>query len=150
MLPGTSEWRRLKVRRRIKLRMFFRSWLPGVFAPDYVHLRPLPERTADDVERIVKRDFPAEEFAAVMAILNEYVARFNDNPSPVRIAALKMADGSLTRLRTWIEIAKSDYRDVVLPATSPSYSTIGRDLSERERRKIFESERQQYEDWLMR
>ncbi|MGD0893859.1 MAG: hypothetical protein ABR923_20240 [Terracidiphilus sp.] len=150
LLPGTREWRRLKVQRRIRLRLFLQSRLPGIFAPDYVPSPPLPERTAGDVERIVKRDFRAEEFAPVMAILNEYAARFNDNPFPVRIAALKMANGSVARLRTWIEIAKSDYRDVVLPATCPSYSKIGPDLSERKRRKIFESERQQYEDWLKR
>jgi hypothetical protein len=143
--------------RRAKLTRFFQTWLPGIFAPKCVPSRISPERTAEDVERIVKRDFPAEEFAPVMAILNEYVARFNDDPSPVRLAVLKLADGNVERLRALIESAKSDYRDIVLAAIVPSYLKIGgilrqgkQDLPERTKRKIFESERQQYEDWLQR
>ena len=90
LLPGTREWRRLKVRRRTKLGMFFRSWLPGIFASasDYAPLRPLPERTADDVVADRKERLSDRKLANVMAILNEYAARFNDNPSPVRLAAL--------------------------------------------------------------
>jgi hypothetical protein len=135
--------------------MFLRSWFPGIFAPDYLPRQLSSERTAGDVERIVKREFPGEEFATVMATLNEYVPRNNDNPIPVRLAALRLANGSVPRLRAEIESAKRDYRDVILPAIYPSYSKIGgilrqegRSPSERERRKIAESERQQYEDWL--
>jgi hypothetical protein len=156
-IPGTREWRRLKERRRIRRRMFFRNWLPGIFAPNYIPGEPSPERTAEDVERIVRRDFPAEEFADVMAILNEYVPRYNDKPFAVQLAALKLADGNVPRLRTEIESAKRDYRDVIMPAVCPSYSKIGgilrqdrRGPSERERRKVFESERRQYEDWIKR
>ncbi len=149
-IPGTSEWRRLKVWRRTRLKMFLRSWLPGIFAPDYIPTRLSPEHTNDDVERIVRRDFPTAEFANVMAILSGYVARLNDNPATVRLAALRLANGNIPRLQALIESAKADYRDVVMPAVCPSYSQIGANLSGRKRRRIFESERQQYEDWLRR
>jgi hypothetical protein len=144
-------------RNRFLLKRHFRSSFGGIFAPDYIPGEPSPERTAEDVERIARRDFPAEEFADVMAILNEYVPRYNDKPFAVQLAALKLADGNVPRLRTEIESAKRDYRDVIMPAVCPSYSKIGgilrqdrRGPSERERRKIFESERQQYEDWIKR
>jgi hypothetical protein len=149
-LPGTREWRRLKLWRRTKRKLFFRRLFPGIFAPDYIPSRLFPERTAADVERIVKRDFPPEDFALVMAILNEYVARFNDNPSPVRLAALRLANGNVARLRTLVESAKRDYRDVILPAVYPSYGKTRWDLPEREKQRIVENERQQYEDWLRR
>lgn len=144
-------WTLLRLpKRRVNLERFFQSRFPGIFASSYRPSQLSPERTAEDVVRIVKREFPAEEFATVMAILNEYVARYNDNPSPTRLAALKLANGSVTRLRALIESAKRDYRDVIMPAVCPSYTKIGRNLSERKRRKIFENERQQYEDWLKR
>jgi hypothetical protein len=144
-------------RRRFNLKRSLRSSFPGIFAPDYIPGEPSPERTAEDVERIVRREFPAEEFADVMAILNEYVPRYNDRPFTVQLAALRLANGSVPRLRNAIESARLDYRDVIMPAVCPSYSKIGgilrkdrRGPSERERRKIFESERQQYEDWIKR
>lgn len=96
----------------------------------------------------MKREFPDEEFATVMATLNEYVPRYNDNPIPVRLAALRLANGSVSRLRDEIESAKRDYRDVILPAVYPSYSKIGGARLSSKKRKIFESERQKYEDWF--
>ena len=142
-------WTSLRLPKRgVNHKRFLQSWFPGIFASNYSPSPLSPERTAEDVMRIVKREFPAEEFATVMTILNEYGARYNDNPSPTRLAALKLANGSVPRLRALIESAKRDYRDVITPAVFPSYSKIGRDLSERKRRKILESERQQYEDWL--
>jgi hypothetical protein len=33
--------------------------------------QPIPEVTDNDVTRIVRRDFPAEQFDAVMSILND-------------------------------------------------------------------------------
>lgn len=150
-IPGTREWRLLKEWRRIRRRMFFRSWFPGIFAPDYIPKELYPERTAEDVERIVRRDFPVEQFDAVMAILNEYgTERWHRESFRVQLAVLKMADGSMDRLRTWIKVAKSDYRDVLSPAEYPSQMKTGRHTSERERRRMSESDKQQYLEWLMR
>ena len=149
-IPGTREWRRLKLWRRAKRKLFFRTWLPGIFAPDDVPSEFSPERTAADVDRIVKRDFTPQEFDLVMAILNEYAAPYNDSPFPVQLAALKLANGNMPQLRTLIESAKLDYRDVLLPAVFPSYSKVGWEVSDRKRRKIFSKDRHDYEDWLRR
>jgi len=35
-------------------------------------MEPTPKVTRDDVEQMVRRDFPAEQFAEVAAILDEY------------------------------------------------------------------------------
>jgi hypothetical protein len=137
-------------RNRFLLKYHLRSKFGGVFAPNDIPTEPWPERTAADVERIVKRDFPTEEFANAMAILNEYKPRYNDSPFSVQLAALRLANGDVPRLRSAIESAKSDFRDVILWAVYPSYIKSGRNLSERQRRRMSESDRQQFQEWLSR
>jgi len=71
----------------------------------------------------------------------------------VQLAALKLANGNLKRLRYAIEDAKRDYRDVVAPAEYPSYlketsiaSRPGPDA--RAMQQIFVEDLAQHEDWL--
>lgn len=50
------------------------------------------------------RDFPAEEFASVMAIVSEYgTEKGHRERTRVQLAALKVANGSLPRLRACID-----------------------------------------------
>lgn len=117
------------------------------------HTQPVPEVTEDDLERIVRRDFPLEDLTSLMAILNEYgTDEWHREPTRVRLAALKMANGSVTRLRASIELAKSDYRDVLVAAEYPSYYKIEwsrvRELPAEELRRVIDSDWQQYEAWL--
>jgi len=115
----------------------------------------VPEVAANDVERIVRRDFPVEERTSLMDILNEYGAeKWHSEPTRVRLAALKLANGSTTRLRACIESAKRDYRDTLAAAEYPAYSKIGwarvRQVPADELRKTIDSDWQQYEAWLKR
>ena len=64
--------------------------------------QPIPKVTEIDVIRIVQRDFPAEQFEAVMSILNEYGTEDRQRGvNRVRLAVLKLAgvhaDGSAIR-----------------------------------------------------
>lgn len=71
----------------------------------------------------------------------------------VRLAALKLASGSLGKLRQAIETAKSDYRDVLAVAEYPDYfKRVPRPgvLSPEQERRIVESDWKQYQDWLTR
>jgi hypothetical protein len=115
--------------------------------------QPVPSVTANDVERIVRRDFPGEHFAAAMDILNEYGSAEWHRESPrVQLAVLKLAGGNLKDLRLHIETAKCDYRDVLSPAEYPRYTGRGfgemRRLPLEERERIIESDWNQYETWL--
>ena len=114
-----------------------------------------PNVTSADVERIVRRDFPADRFADVMAMLNEYGAdeSWQRGANRVRLAALKLAAGSIERLRYEIEGAKADYRDVLGPAEYPSYGKrVGgrKKLPPEEEQRIMDSDWKQYQDWLTR
>ena len=114
--------------------------------------QPTPTVTARDVERIVRRDFPADVFVEVMAVLNEYgTVEWQHEPQRVRLAALKLADGSLDNLRRQIEWAKCDYRDVLAPAEYPEYTRQWsriQQLLDTERDKIIKADWQQYNEWV--
>lgn len=116
--------------------------------------QPVPRVTAADVERIVRREFPADRVAEVLTLLGEYGAEAHHHePDRVRLAALKLAAGDVDRLRGRIETAKRDYRDVLAQAEYPGYSGRSpgaRALSPEERRAIVDADWRQYRDWLGR
>ena len=105
------------------------------------------------MERIVQRDFPPEQVAAVLAVLDEYGKQIGDGGvDRVRLAVLKLADRDLQKVRYWLEQAKCDYRDVLLPAEHPRYRkkwNPKKCASEEEwRKKMIDSDWAQYERWL--
>jgi hypothetical protein len=115
--------------------------------------QPVPGVTAADVERIARRDFPARASEA-LAILAEYgPERWHNEPERVRIAALKLANGNLKRLRQTIETAKCDYRDVLAPAEYPNYERFvpgpGTGPSA-EVQRIIDADWQQFQEWFNR
>ncbi len=83
--------------------------------------RSIPTLTEQDVKRIAIRDFGEARLAEVLSILREYGEREGTRPpSPrVHLAILKFAEGDLTRLKKFTEIACIDFRDVVGPAETP-------------------------------
>ena len=116
--------------------------------------QPTPEVTRADVERIVRRDFPPDQFDSVMSVLAEYGGESWHRELPrVQLAVLKLAAGKFEALRGEIETAKSDYRDVLSYAEYPAYTKkmfrISK-LPEDEQQKIIEADWRQYETWLKR
>ena len=116
--------------------------------------QPHPDVTAADVERIVRRDYPAERFDEVFAILNEYGTEdWHPESDRVRMSVLKLAGGKFDQLRGHVEAAKMDFRDVLSEAEYPlatkKWFHIDK-LSEAERQKIYDADWKQYEDWWKR
>src|SRR5450432_1669775 len=114
--------------------------------------QPTPRVSRSDVERVVRRDFPAEAVAEVLASLEEYGTEdFHREKERVHLAVLKLASGSPEKLRYEVEGAKCDYRDVLGPAEYPGYSKktfrIDR-LSEEEKKRLIDGDWKQYQDWL--
>jgi hypothetical protein len=88
-----------------------------------------------------------------MAVLGELDGRLEG--VRVRLAALKLADGSLQALRKQIALANRDYRDVLVAAEYPgrwkvtsSFYNSPQKLSKKERQQIAEADWNQYESWL--
>jgi hypothetical protein len=114
--------------------------------------QPHPKVGRVDVERIVRREFPADAFSRVLRVLDEYGAEdWHREKDRVQLAVLKLAGGSEEKLRREIEGAKCDFRDVLAPAEYPAYTKkmfhIDR-LPGEEQKRIIDADWKQYADWL--
>jgi hypothetical protein len=95
--------------------------------------------------------FPNEDPGKIMDILDLYGKEFYARERErVQIAILKLSGGDLENLREYVEMAKSDFRDVLASAEYPE--EMRRDtwkMSDKEEvKRIRERDRQQYIDWL--
>ena len=117
-------------------------------------MQPHPTVSRADVERVVRRDFPADRFDEVIATLDEYGTEdWQRERDRVQLAVLKLAGGNFDHLRGYIEWAKSDFRDVLGPAEYPLYTKkmfrIDK-LPAEERQRIIDADWKQYQDWFTR
>ena len=117
-------------------------------------MQPTPTVTAADVERVVRRDFPAERVAEVLGILNEYgTESWQRELDRVRLAALKLAAGDIEQLRRRVDTARQDYRDVLAYAEYPGYMSRVPGPGTRppdEVQRIIDADWKQYQEWLTR
>ena len=113
-------------------------------------MQPTPEVTTEDIERIVKRDFADADEQAVFALLDTYGSEdWHRETTRVRLASLKLAGGSIERLKAEIEVARMDYRDVLASAEYPAYMDhYHANMSETERQEIIDADWKQYRSWL--
>ncbi len=99
--------------------------------------QPIPHVKPEDVERIVRRDYPITQFDTVIGMLAEYgTEAWHRESVLVQAAVLKLANGSLDALPRHLDAAKKDYRDVLVVAEVPEYwraKTRGRKLGGEER-----------------
>jgi hypothetical protein len=114
--------------------------------------QPHPNVTNADVERVVRRDFPADSYQGVIAMLNANGEHCpNGEHCRVLLAALKLSCGDVRRLRLVLDAAKRDYRDVIAPAEYFLYEKMipgpGRVPPEEEQR-IIDADWAQYQNWL--
>ncbi len=114
--------------------------------------QPVPKVTAADVERIVRRDFPAERYDEVMGVLRRYgTVDYEREPDRVRLAILKLAGGDFSRLEAETQGAKSDYRDTLLAAEYPLCAKkMFHAWSDAERQEVYARDWEQYRKWLER
>jgi len=128
------------------------SRLRDFFGSGPAPVQPVPQVTDADIDRILRRDFQDCHIAEALAILAEYGTQpWHREPARVQIAALKLAEGSIEKLRAAIDQAKRDYREVLAPAEYPKFSHYGFRavrLRSGERQKIYTDDWQQYQQWL--
>jgi len=116
--------------------------------------QPTPSVTDADVNRVVRRDFDAARVDDVLKMLHEYGAEdWHREHARVRLALLKLSAGSEDRLRTNVQAASTDYRDVLCSAEYPSYieqvPTNG-SMGAAEEQRIVDADWEQYREWLAR
>lgn len=102
----------------------------------------------------IKKIFPHEAPSTIMSILDLCNSSDKNEEGRVRIqlAILKLCQGKIDKLKHYIEIAKSDYRDVIGPAEYPRAWKIGfvgtSKLDKSARQRLIEEDLRQYQDWL--
>jgi hypothetical protein len=115
-------------------------------------MQHIPTVSDKDVERIIIRDFSIDFHREVRQILSRYgVESYQREVDRVRLATLKLASGEIGQLIHEVENACCDYRDSILAAEYPAYGKKMfkiDSLSPKERKKIIDSDRDQYEKWL--
>lgn len=110
----------------------------------------VPTVTRADVERVIRRDYPSQDPAVVVEILDDADTRGRHR---VQLAALKLADGDLAQLREHIRMARRDYRDVLAAAEYPLAMARWREIdkmSDEARDSIHDADWKQYQAWLKR
>jgi len=109
--------------------------------------QPIPSVGEDDVVRVARREFGESQLSLVLSILDELSSGQKRSPR-VSLAVLKLAAGNLDRLVDSVQLATSDYRDVISPAEYPSYSWSEKDPDRLQ--AAIEADWRQYTEWLNR
>ncbi|MFN7139131.1 MAG: hypothetical protein ACK4UN_07325 [Limisphaerales bacterium] len=109
-------------------------------------MQPVPKVSGHDVERVIARDFGPDQALEVRRLFDEQPRQ----SSRVKLAILKLSGGDLNKIREWLSVARSDFRDVLALAEYPGYRFDTGDLPDEERQKIIDSDWKQYEAWLYR
>jgi hypothetical protein len=115
----------------------------------------VPKVTRDDVIRIIRRDFAHEDEQTVVRLLDEYgTEKWQPDRDRVQLAALKLSNGDVHKLREFVKTAKSDFRDVVAPAEYPGFWKVGfvgvERMSPQQVTQLKEDDWDQYHSWFHR
>src|SRR5262245_8750853 len=112
--------------------------------------QPTPSVTEADVERVVRRDYPATLAGEILDLIA--IVSVREKPRVV-LACLKIANGDLHRLRANLANASGYYRELLSEAEYPlaakRWSRLA-SLPEDEVRAIYEKDWWQYSEWLTR
>jgi hypothetical protein len=103
-----------------------------------------------DVDRVVRRDYPAELHVAIHQMIRDVEVR--EKPRVI-LACLKNANGNLEKLQAELANAAGYWREIIGEAEYPNYTKkmfrIER-LSADEKERIIERDTNQYLQWLHR
>jgi len=112
--------------------------------------QPAPDVDMQDVERIVRRDYPAD---LADTILKDIAAVEVREKARVVLGCLKLAGGNVDRLRGHLGEASGYYREILgeaeYPLATKRWSRI-ESLTDEERASIYDKDWRQYSEWLHR
>jgi len=110
--------------------------------------QPIPEVSDHDVERVARRDFRNDALNEVLVLLDQYGSEAS---ARVRLAAMKLAAGSIETIRAMMHTACQDYRDILAGAEYPQAMKIPPPIGHLpadERQRIYDADWEQYQQWL--
>lgn len=86
--------------------------------------QPVAEISKETLEKLIRRDFP-ESYEIVKQKFDLIKSDSLKGQNRLSAAILKVSNGNLNKLDSYIEMCNSDYRDVISKAEYPRISEIG-------------------------
>jgi hypothetical protein len=104
-------------------------------------------RSREDVKRIVRREFPAQNEDEILKLLDSYgTESYHRERERVQLAVLKLAEGNIDDLLHYLSAAIVDYRDVLIWA---EYARAN-DYPASEKETHDRLDREEYQSWFER
>jgi len=114
--------------------------------------QPAAMISQDDIERIILRDYSKFDKEKVLKSLSQYKGYNNQGQYRVWASILKISKGNIDELNKNVEWAIIDFRDIIAMAEYPTYtkkvSFSDEKYNKTELKKIIETDRNQYQEWL--
>lgn len=110
----------------------------------------IPSVTNNDIRRIIQREFPQMGSDEIESILSTYKSATDEGSNRVYAAILKLSNGDIELLKTYVQKANHDYRDIIALAEYPNYSACAfeDDLPEEKEEQLINDDWLQYEAWF--
>ncbi len=105
--------------------------------------QPVPSVDIGDVSRVLQRDFPSHILKAAQGELDA----LTDTTARTAIAVLKLANGSLDRLREAVQLSNKDVRDVISNAEYSRFVSLSAPTNS-ERSSAINADWAEYSTWL--
>ncbi|MBS1773468.1 MAG: hypothetical protein JST82_11470 [Bacteroidetes bacterium] len=106
----------------------------------------------NDIDRIIKRDFPKFIPSEIINILSLYISESNKGKNRVYASIIKLSNGDIELLKKYVDVAKNDDRDVLAQAEYPQYSeylwAFFDSPKGQKKEDILSADWTQYQDWF--
>lgn len=111
------------------------------------------KNTENIIKQKISQLWPEHESHEILKILDQYGAEsYHKEIKRVHLAIIKLSEGDLGRLKHFVDVARSDYRDVLAFAEYPGEMKLGflgkKELTPEEVHELRKRDREQYLDWL--
>lgn len=113
--------------------------------------QPVADISKEILEKIIRRDFP-ENYKIVKQKLELIKSDSLKSQNRLSAAVLKVSNGDLSKIDSFIEMCNSDYRDVISQAEYPRISEIGfigmEELESSELKEYYLKDWAEYTNWI--
>lgn len=113
--------------------------------------QPIAEISKETLEKLIHRDYP-ECYEIVKKKLSLIKSDSLKGQNRLSAAILKVSNGNLDKLDSYIEMCNSDYRDVISQAEYPSISEIGfvgiEEIESRQLKEYYLKDWTEYTNWI--
>jgi hypothetical protein len=117
----------------------------------YLGNQPVAEISKEILEKLIRRDFP-ENYKKVKQKLDLIKSDSLKGQNRLSAAVLKVSNGNLSKVDSYIEMCNTDYRDIISQAEYPSISEIGfngmEEIEPSELKKYYLKDWTEYTNWI--